>query len=87
MKAYFVVALLLATLFVIPGAVAKNDDPCRGFWYYEDDVGPTRVYTNANPDCTGAFVFLPTARQCFTEGEPEHVRSIGNLHVYQETCA
>ncbi len=87
MRAILVAAVLLAAMLVLPAAEAKNNDPCNGVWYREASAGPVTVGTNGSIGCTDVYVFLPTLRQCVTEGEPEHVRSYDNVHIYQQTCA
>ncbi len=87
MRVIFVLAVLLAATMMMPAASAKGHDPCNGIWYREASAGPVTVGTNGSLGCTDVYVFLPTLRQCVTEGEPEYVRSIENVHIYQETCA
>lgn len=72
---------------MIPTATAAPDDPCNGIWYNTYDAGVVTVGTNLNPGCTHVNVYIPSLRQCVTEGEPEHVATVGNVKVWQETCA
>lgn len=88
MRTIIILGILVAAMMLMPAAQAKNPhDPCNGIWYREVGAGPVTVGTNGSLGCTDVYVFLPTLRQCVTEGEPQHVRSIENVHIYQETCA
>ncbi len=81
-----IVGILLFGAIAMPMASAKDDDPCRGFWMYDEDFGHVRVYTNGNTQCTGADVLLPAVEQCVTDGDYYPLRTIGAVTFWEYRC-
>ncbi len=86
MRVIIILGILLFAAVAMPIASAKNDDPCRGFWFYDEDFGHAYVYTNGSAGCTGAHVMLPTLRGCNTGGDYVEVERVGNVSFWEYRC-